>query len=181
VANPENPARAPLVDAQALVVREKEAFATHKASLRGGRLPPPREAPRGTFVHGLLLPLSLLAVTLRNPDLRRPFLRLFVVRVIVVALLGVFALSCGDSDDVDPKPGVHVSRTKPHVPDGGTVDALNVDIPGLHLHVGEPDGGNDIEVLGQKIPVEEQGADVAPPDVPRALRPRRASDASARP
>lgn len=160
--SPGNSDKAPRAVAQALVGRERVALDVHRASIRGGHLPPPSAAPRGTFVHGLLLPLSLLAVTLRSPDLRRPFLRLFAVRMALLVVLGAIAASQAGSDDETKTPGVHVvASSQPSDDDDDDDDGedgdeaqkpVDVDVPGFHMHFG--DAGGEMQILGKDVPVE---------------------------
>jgi hypothetical protein len=163
-----------VVNPQAIVARERSALAAHQASLRGGALPPPRDAPRGTFVHGLLLPLSLLVATLRNRDLRRPYLRLFAVRGALLAVFAVLTLASGNADKA-PEKGVNLYydgnkvRTDDPDDDGDddkTTPPVNVDMPGLHVHLDEKTGAGDVSVLGQKVPVKTVGGPPAAPAVP---------------
>jgi hypothetical protein len=64
--------------------------------VRGSSFPAPREAPQGTFLHGFLLPFSLIATTLRHPTLGLTYLRVTVVRALVVGLIAAIAFSSSD-------------------------------------------------------------------------------------
>lgn len=78
------------------LMRERQALEAHYASLRGASTLPPAHAPvRGTFLHGFLLPFSLIAATLRDAELRRPYLRVAAARAAVVAVVTAVALAGG--------------------------------------------------------------------------------------
>ena len=152
--------RKTVVNPQAIVARERSALAAHQASLRGGALPAPKSAPRGTFVHGLMLPLSLFVATLRSRELRAPYLRLVAIRGVILATFAVLALASGGSADDAPDKAVMVSY------DGdkdGKGEPINVDWPGLHVHLDETKQQSDVTVLGHKVPVTQVGPGAAPP------------------
>ena len=135
----------------------------HRASLRGGELPSPKTAPRGTFVHGLLLPLSLIAATLRSRELRGPFLRVTAVRVAILAVVAGFALRNGAFQASEPRRGITVSR------EGDSVaEPVNVDVPGLHVHLDNKQQPDQVVVLGQSVPVSQAGSSAVPaaPPIP---------------
>jgi len=142
---------------QAIVARERDALAVHRASLRGGELPSPKTAPRGTFVHGLLLPLSLLAATLRNRELRGPFLRATAVRVAILAVVAGLALRNGAFRGSEPREGITINHDK-----GSAEEPVNVDVPGFHMHTGNKEQPDQVTILGQSVPVNGDGASVAP-------------------
>jgi hypothetical protein len=149
------------MDAQSIVARERSALAAHRASLRGSPLPSPKDAPRGTFVHGLLLPLSLLVATLRDGTLRGPFLRVAAVRSSILVVVAVLAIVSGVGQDAKtrrPREGVTVSYGPAgdgdgEGGDGGKQEPVNVDMPGLHLHLGNEGRPDHVVVLGQAVPV----------------------------
>jgi hypothetical protein len=152
-----------VVNPQAIVARERSALAAHQASLRGGALPPPKNAPHGTFVHGLMLPLSLFVATLRSRELRAPYLRLVAVRGALLTAFAVLALVSGGTRDEAPEKGITVSYDG----DKGKKDEpVNVDLPGFHVHLDDTKQEGDVTVLGQKIPVTQVGPGVAPPVAP---------------
>ena len=146
---------------QAIVARERDALAVHRASLRGGDLPSPKTAPRGTFVHGLLLPASLFAATLRNRDLRGPFLRATAVRIAILAVIAGFALRNGAFQGSEHRAGITVDRDK-----DSRQDPVNVDVPGLHVHLDNGEQPDLVTVLGQSVPVNETGGAAATPAAP---------------
>ena len=144
-----------------IVAREQGALAVHRASLRGGDLPAPQSAPRGTFVHGLLLPLSLLAATLRSPVLRAPFLRLAAVRGALLAVFAVLALAVGNAEEeASPGPSVAASHDRDQDDDDSPVD---VDVRGLHVHIDQAKNQGSVVILGHRVPIAELAAPVAPP------------------
>src|SRR3954454_19411437 len=98
-----------------VVAREKEALAAHRATLRGSELPPPQDAPKGTFLHGFLLPFSLIAATMRDRELRGPYLRVALLRGLIVVLIAVVAIAKGDisaKNKKTPHAGVVVHKSK---------------------------------------------------------------------
>jgi hypothetical protein len=78
-----------------LASRERLAWDAHKDVVRGSSFPPPNLSPGGTFLHGFLLPFSLIATTLRHPTLGMSYVRLTVARVVVVTLLAVVGFQSG--------------------------------------------------------------------------------------
>jgi hypothetical protein len=158
------------MNAQSIVARERNALEVHRASLRGGALPPPKSAPRGTFLHGFFLPFSLLLATLRAPELRKPFLRVFAVRTALLAAIGVVALATGDREGKQAKPhhdGVTYKYDLDDDKDDDDSDddtprkqkpekPVDVDVPGLHVHVDEKTGQAEMSVLGKPVPIELQ-------------------------
>jgi len=97
-------------------------------------LPTPKGAPRGTFVHGLMLPLSLFMATLRSPRLRRPYLRLALVRAAVLLVVGVTAWASGCAEGDKPDKVVTVRHDKP---EASVETPVDVDAPGFHMHIDE--------------------------------------------
>jgi hypothetical protein len=138
-----------------ILERERVSFDAHRAAIRGSALPPPRQSPRGTFLHGFVLPFSLIAATLRDRELRRPYLRVAAVRGLIVAVIAALAIAKGDihkNDKPHREPTLVWHRSKGDDP-AKKHDAVKVDVPGLHVDL---DGKNDkaeISVLGQKVPV----------------------------
>lgn len=144
-----------------LVEREREALAAHRASLIGSEIPPPDRAPRGTFLHGFLLPFSLIASTLRDRELRAPYLKVTAVRIAAVVAITLIAFS-GNTKDKKHRPGggapkavvVHEKhRSEKHTP-------VKVDIPGVHVDLDVNNGKEEIVVLGQKVPVVDENGDI---------------------
>jgi hypothetical protein len=144
----------------AVIARERTAIAAHRATLRGSELPPPDGAPRGTFLHGFLLPFSLIVATLRDADLRRPYLRLAAVRLAVAVAAALLLFS---SDKAKPRR----DRSGPTIVVHGDASGrpVKVDVPGVHVEIDERKGKEEVTVLGQEIPVEhaERGARAEPP------------------
>ncbi len=164
-----------MLDPQAIVAREKSALAAHRTSLREGALPAPKSAPRGTFVHGLLLPLSIFVATIRSRELRGPYLRLAAVRGVVLLVIGAMALLSGLSEG-DKGQGITVSHDKAGASADGPVD---VDVPGFHMHLDESKNQGKMTVLGHEVPVEVSGpvgTPERPPPPPPASRIARLGD-----
>ena len=138
------------------VAREKLALAAHRSALRGGELPPPNEAPKGTFLHGFLLPFSLIAATLRDRELRGPYVRVALVRGLLVAAVGIVAIAGGNVRAREHKGngevGVVVRRSHE---DRAKPTSLHVDLPGLKIDIDDKASKETaaISVLGQKVPV----------------------------
>jgi len=149
-----------------LLERERLALAAHHAALRGSSvLPPPRHAPRGTFLHGFFLPFSLIFATLRDRELRGPYLRTAMLRSIVVAVVAVLAFSGTDVEKHDGRPRVVIRRDRsaarasaspatPAASEKKHAEPVKVDLPGVHVDLDDAHGKADIVVLGQKVPVE---------------------------
>lgn len=76
---------------RAIVERERTSISLHRETLRGSEFPRATGEHAPTFLHGFLLPFSLLATTLRHPVIGWTFLKVTVVRAFVIGLLG-FAL-----------------------------------------------------------------------------------------
>jgi hypothetical protein len=107
-------------------------------------------------VHGLLLPLSLLAATLRTRDLRGPFLRATAVRVAILAVIAGFALRNGAFQGSERRAGITVSRDK-----DSKQEPVNVDVPGLHVHIDNGKQPDQVTILGQPVAVNETGDSAA--------------------
>jgi hypothetical protein len=151
------------VDPRSVVAREKGALEEHRAALRASVMPARAGATRGTFVHGLVLPLTLLAATLRSPDLRRPFLRLAAVRCALLAVVAIFALRKAGAADQERPPGVHVVSSPGA---SGSAAPVQIDVPGLHVHLEGDAGAGQVEVLGRTIPVTREDDDDEPLPAP---------------
>lgn len=137
------------------IERERGALGVHREALGGAALPHPREAPRGTFVHGFLLPFSLIVAMLRDGELRRPYLRLVAVRGVVVALGALVLLPGSGRGEPRRSEGIVVS----HGADPAKAKELHVHVPGVDLDF-EP-GHDSVKVLGREIPVKSLEAEIA--------------------
>lgn len=137
------------------IERERGALGVHRHALRGAALPHPREAPRGTFVHGFLLPFSLILSMLRDSELRRPYLRLVLVRGLVVAVAALVLFQGGGRSEAKRAEGIVVS----HGADPAKAKELHVHVPGMDLDF-EP-GHDSVKVLGRDIPVKSLEAEAA--------------------
>jgi hypothetical protein len=142
--------QAPTLRRPSRIERERGALVAHRAALRGSRLPPPHEAPKGTFIHGFLLPFSLIAATLRDAHLRGPYVRVAVVRGLLVLLVGIVAVAKGDG----------ARRDRPERARGGLVvepgpkgNPLHVNVPGLRVDIDGEGESASVSVLGQSVPV----------------------------
>jgi hypothetical protein len=161
-----NPSGRP-VSFQDRIGLEKSALAAHRAALRGSELPPPNDAPRGTFLHGFFLPFSLIVATMRDAELRGPYLRVAFMRGLLVVLAGVIAVAGGDlstrSERAGHGPSVVVHKTKKK--DGAKSQPIHVDIPGLHVDIDDDDEKGDpkVNVLGKDVPVQTAGDTPTPP------------------
>ncbi len=154
-----------------LIYREKRALAAHRDVLRGGGLPLPSEAPKGTFLHGFFLPFSLIRGLMRDAALRGPYLRVVLVRALLVGVVGTVAIAGGDvRESGDPEDIVVVHRsTDPHA---GPTRVDGVDALGMHIAFDDTRDEADVTVLGQHVRVqtkkEAKTAPVAEP--PPSLR-----------
>ncbi len=138
-----------------VVAREKVAVVTHRESLRSGSFPPPSVQTKGTFLHGFLLPFSLILATLRDRELRAPYLKTSLVRVAIVAALTALVWGGPEQKKTHSGPTVIVHRdTKKAAP-------IHVSAPGVKVDIAEPGKKSEVKVLGQVVPVEETGADAA--------------------
>lgn len=152
------------------VARERAALAAHRAALRGSPLPAPEDTAKGTFVHGFLLPFSIIAATLRDRELRGPYLRVALVRGLVVALVGVIAIAAGGvssgSADRDERPHrVLTWNSKGEKP----APRLHVAAPGVDVDIDEEKHKASVTLLGKSLPVEvDEDEDQAAPGPPSA-------------
>jgi hypothetical protein len=151
----------------ARIEREKSALLAHRAALRGSTLPPPDDAPKGTFVHGFFLPFSLIAATLRDPELRPPYVRVVALRAVVVVLVGIVAIAGGNVRAREHRHdgiGVVVHRSPGHEKPA----AVHVDLPGLKVDIDDKEEKAAVSVLGQTVPVQgvEPAHAQAPSDEP---------------
>ena len=157
------------------VARERSAVGAHRASLRGASLPPPREAPKGTFAHGFFLPFSLIVATLRDRELRGPYLKVTAWRLFAVSAFAALACATG-SPEREKKTQGHgpvVVLDRAEAAEGApAASGLHVDVPGVHIDIDARRGAkSEVRMLGQDIPVIED-------ERPRAER--AAEDASRR-
>ncbi len=107
---------------RSIVDRERHSLNLHRETMRGSAFPSAHPSTPPTFLHGFLLPFSLLAATLRHPTLGLIHLKVTVLRALVVLVLGVAVFS-----------SAKFTRNAPHVPRGQIV----VDHGSLRtLHVG---------------------------------------------
>jgi hypothetical protein len=152
-----------------VVDRELQALASHRAALRGADLPPPNEAPKGTFLHGFFLPFSLILATARDRELRGPYLRVVGVRGLIVALCGVVAILGGSvqgrAAKRDRPNGIVVHKsidsTKPSEP-------VHIDWPGLKVNLDAQKEEAEVSVLGQQLPVKTIDDNLPSPPEPTA-------------
>jgi hypothetical protein len=157
-----------------VIEREKNALAAHRAALRGSEIPPPHDAPKGTFVHGFFLPFSLIVATIRDSQLRGPYLRLALLRGLLVVLAGVIAIAGGnisaDKKKSNPSNGVIVHRSKDKSKQSAPV---HVNMPGLHVNIDPDKDQASVSVLGQPVPVQEidDSAPKPPPPPERSVEP----------
>ena len=135
--------------------REKVALAAHRAALRGSELPPPNEAPQGTFVHGFFLPFSLIAATLRDRELRGPYLRVVLMRGLLVVLVGIVAVAGGNVRARGHKGDGKVGIVVHHSPDRAKPASVHVDLPGLKVDIDDKEEKAAVSVLGQSVPVRD--------------------------
>jgi hypothetical protein len=154
------------VDAKTAVDRERDALRVHREALRGGGLPATEHPTRGTMVHGLALPLTIGAAVMRDRDLRGPFLRLAAVRALLVALVAALLFASGKGrakDEEEEKPQGAI------VNDDG-VKPVNVDLPGVHVHLDGKKEDDKVVVMGRDIPLQTTGdkppAPATPPEAP---------------
>ncbi len=140
-----------------LLAREREAFAAHRAAMgRDGALRDRDVAPRGTLLHGFLLPFSLVVAALRDPKLRRLTLRLAVVRFLALAVLASFAIHAKPPETAakreQPRNAVLVTL-EPDEKTGEKREKVKVDLPGVHVDIDPEHGKKDVIVGGKTIEV----------------------------
>ena len=159
---------------------ERHALVAHRAALRGATLPPAKDAPIGTFVHGFLLPFSLAALTLRDPELRRPYLRVALVRALVVLGVTVIALASGKITGNTRGEGFRVNRSIG--PEGRPNEPVHVSLPGVHVDIDDAKHKAEVSILGKNIPGLEAPKDAPPtpsaPPTPPPPHPARALTAA---
>lgn len=149
---------AALGQARSIVERERLSVSAHRDAVRGASFPPPKKAPPGTFLHGFLLPFSLIVATLRHRTLGASFLRLTVVRALCVALLSLVAFSGSDRAGTKHQPGpvVKVIRTGKDSAQPAAAESskgVHVHAPGVHVDLDRAQGQNKVVVLGREVPV----------------------------
>jgi len=150
-----------------VVDRERDALRVHREALRGGALPATEHPTRGTLVHGLALPLTIAGAVMRDRELRGPFLKLAAVRALLVALVAALLFASGNGrvrdKDRDAKPQGAI------VTDDGIKEPVNVDMPGVHVHLDGKKDDDKVVVLGREIPVQMKGE--TPPAPPKRAEP----------
>lgn len=153
------------------IEREKVALAAHRAALRGSALPPPGDAPKGMFLHGFLLPFSLITATLRDPELRGTYLRVLLMRSALVVVVGIIAVAGGNVRARERKGPGEVGIVVHHSPNHAKPAAVHVDLPGLKVDIDDKEEKASVAVLGQNVPVHDvrgARADTAEPREPQA-------------
>jgi hypothetical protein len=144
-----------LIRSGSLLQREKSAFVMHAASLRTSSVPPPNKAPKGTFLHGFLLPFTLIVATMRDRELRGPYVRVVCLRALIVVLVGAIAIANGSISSAGAKrshsAGVIVHKNADRGAKPST--SVHVDLPGLHVDIDDKSDKSAISVLGQSVPV----------------------------
>ena len=150
------------------IEREREAWDLHRSALGGSALSlplPKARLARATFLHGFLLPFSLIVATLRHRTLGMAYLRLLVFRALAVGVL---------SSIVFHLPNVRPDRAPPHVAPIGAAGTTNpapppihVRQPGLHVDIAEGNKKQRIEVLGHDLAKESAADEEEPSWVPR--------------
>lgn len=140
-----------------LLAREREAFAAHRAALgRNGALRERDVAPRGTLLHGFLLPFSLVFAALRDPKLRRLTLRLTVVRLVALACLASFAIHAKPPATAEKRErprNAFLVTLEPDAKTGEKREAVKVDLPGVHVDIDPARGTKDVVVAGKTVEV----------------------------
>jgi hypothetical protein len=107
------------------------------------------------FVHGFILPFTLIAATLRDPALGRPYVRTTAVRLLVIALLTALGIASGSSGTAKHGSGPvvvvhHDVGSTPPSPSAG----VHVHVPGVQVDLNEAPGAkSEVKVLGQDVPV----------------------------
>ena len=179
-----------MISSGAVVEREKRALAAHRAALHGSSLPPPNDAPNGTFLHGFFLPFSLIVATMRDRELRGPYLRVALVRGLVVALIGAIAIARGGisaEKSRGPRSTIVIHKSKAEKSKRAKHAPVHVDVPGLHVDLDEEHDNAKVSVLGQDVPVTKVDDDPVavpgvapplPPAAPAAPAPAGASEAA---
>ena len=82
------------------------------------------------FLHGFLLPFSLVLATIHDPALRAPYLRLAFVRGAIVILIGALAVASGSlsASRKPPRSGLVVTSSKQQHP-------VHVDVAGFRVDI----------------------------------------------
>jgi len=124
------------------------------------------------FLHGFLLPFSLVAATVRDPALRGPYLRLALVRGAIVLVIGALAIANGSISTARQGPRNGVVVTSSRDPKAKKQQRpVHVDVPGLRVDIDPEHEEASVRVLGQEVPAvkapDESGASALPP--PSAL------------
>jgi hypothetical protein len=143
-----------------LVERERLSLSEHRAAMRGrSAFGPPKSAPRGTFLHGFLLPFSLMMALLRHPTLGRPYVRLTLVRTLVVGLFAALAFLGSDRDPsvAESKrssgPVIHFNKKIGPPAPASSANGVHVHAPGIHIDLDGTKDEKKVVVLGQNVPV----------------------------
>lgn len=129
------------------LARERSALDVHRVALRGSALPTPKRAPRGTFLHGFLLPFTLIATTLRDGELRSAYLRVVFGRALVVTVLGALAFRGAEPSLEQPRP--RIVHRRDNTTSGRSI---HFHVPGVDIDL-DDHGTDNVEVLGKNIPV----------------------------
>jgi hypothetical protein len=135
---------------------ELGSVAEHGRLLRGGEaFRPPKVQRSTTFMHGFLLPFTLLRRGLAEPRMRRELLRPFFVRAAIVAGVGLAVAVSGGVHPDRPRhargPVVVTTRATPDKPK----KPVHLKAPGIQIDLDEQGRGKSV-VLGRESNIEPE-------------------------
>jgi hypothetical protein len=159
----------------AVVREERDAWEVHRETIRGSAFPPARSRRPPTFLHGFLLPFSLIATTLRHPGVGLSYLRVTVVRSLVVGLIAALAFR---TEHFDPQraAGIHYSAAAHEAPEDsgisyerkekgadGKLHTKKKHVKGVHVDDGKLEvDTDDTDTVEGEAPAPAPAAKAAP-------------------
>ncbi len=141
---------------ESLINSGRASLETHAEAARGSGFPPAK-ASRPTFLHGFLLPFSLVFATLRHPTLGHAYLKLICVRALAVGVAAALAFHLSDGPERGRGgPRVTITRAPPATPGAAPSSApvrVHTHEPGIDIDIDETTGEHRVNILGADIPV----------------------------
>jgi hypothetical protein len=126
-----------------LLAGERKALVAHREALRSGAALPRRVLAPRMFLHGLLLPFTLAAASLRAPEVRRRWVRVVGVRLLLLLVVAPWAVA--RADRARTKAGVAVEPASDGVSVRVRIDKKDGRRPPPEVHVTVPGLSFDVD------------------------------------
>lgn len=137
-----------------LAERERLSLGLHGAVMRGASRPPSASgSAHRSFLHGFLLPFTLILTVLRHPTVGWSYLKITVVRALVVGLLAALVIHNNRDRIGAPThaaPAIHVKAASPP-------KRVHVNLPGAKVDIDPATGEKKATILGADVPIVDDG------------------------